>query len=55
VGGYCKPGTIRFYVDGKRYAGDPRAIQLTNHKEIAVVIGTPPKTIPSKGNFSPKP
>jgi hypothetical protein len=55
VGGYCKPDTIRFYVGGKKYAGDPRAIQLTNHKEIAVVIGTPPKTIPSKGNFSPKP
>jgi hypothetical protein len=55
VGGYCKSDTIRFYVNGKKYTGDPRAIKLTNHKEIAVVIGTPPKTIPSKGNFSPKP
>jgi hypothetical protein len=55
VGGYCKPDTIRVYVDGKKYAGDPRSIELTNHKEIAVVIGTPPKTIPSKGNFAPKP
>jgi len=53
VGGYCKPGTIRLYVNGKRYSGDPRAIQLTDHKEIAIVIGTPPKTIPSKGKFGP--
>jgi hypothetical protein len=55
VGGYCKPDTIRFYVNGNKYGGDPRAIQLTNHKEIAVVIGTPPNIIPSKGNFGPKP
>jgi hypothetical protein len=46
VGGYCKPDSIRFYVDGKRYTGDPRTILLTNLREIAVVIGTPPKTIP---------
>ena len=52
VGGYCKPTTIRLYVNGKRFAGDPRTIRLTDHKEVAVVIGTPPKKIPSKGNFS---
>ena len=49
VGGYCQPkAAIAFYVDGKPYTGDPRAIELTNLKEIAIVIGTPPKTIPSK-------
>jgi hypothetical protein len=49
VGGYCAPkATIAFYVDGKAYHDDPRAIQLTNLREIAIVIGTPPKKIPSK-------
>ena len=43
---------IEVFVDGNRFAGDPRAIQLTDHKEIAVVIGTPPKTIPSTADFS---
>jgi hypothetical protein len=47
VGGYCKPDSIVVYVNGKPYSGDPRTIQLVNHTEIAVVIGTPPKTIPS--------
>ena len=52
VGGYCRPSNIQFYVNGNRYKGDPRAIPLTNHKEIAIVIGTPPKKIPKTGDFS---
>jgi hypothetical protein len=49
VGGYCAPEIpVAFYVDGKPYTNSPRAITLTNLKEIAIVIGTPPKTIPSK-------
>jgi hypothetical protein len=52
VGGYCLPDGIEVFVNGRRYRGDPRAIALTNHKEIAIVIGTPPKTIPSKADFS---
>jgi hypothetical protein len=52
VGGYCRPTSIQVYVDGKRYAGSPRTIKLTNHKEIAIVIGTPPRQIPSKADFS---
>lgn len=48
VGGYCKPDNLEFFVNGKRYARDPRKILLVNHTEIAIVIGTPPKTIPSK-------
>jgi hypothetical protein len=52
VGGYCRPATIEFFVNGKRYGGDPRAILLTDRKEIAIVIGTPPAKIPSKADFS---
>jgi hypothetical protein len=53
VGGYCKPkAAIAVYVNGKRYAGDPRKIQLLDGREIAIVIGTPPAIIPSTGDFS---
>lgn len=46
VGGYCRPDSIAVYVNGKPFHGDPRTILLANHTEIAIVIGTPPKTIP---------
>jgi len=52
VGGYCRPTSIRVYVNGKPFTGDPRTIELTNHEEIAIVIGTPPKRIPKKADFS---
>jgi hypothetical protein len=39
------------YVNGQTSAGDPAAIVLREHQEIAVVIGTPPKQIPSTYNF----
>jgi hypothetical protein len=49
VGSFCKPKTpIAIYVDGDRDTGDPRAIGLENLREIAVVIGSPPASIPSK-------
>ena len=52
VGGYCKPDTsVLVYVDGKRFTGDPTTILLTDRKEIAIVIGTPPATIPKKVPF----
>ncbi len=51
VGGYCRPSNIEFFVNGNRYRGDPRAILLTDHKEIAIVIGTPPKKIPKAADF----
>ncbi len=43
VGGYCAGGgsQLRVYVNGKRVAGDPRGIVLTNRQEIAVVYGGP--------------
>ena len=53
AGGYCKPNwPVAFYVDGARYKGDPTKIALTNHKEIAVIIGKPPAQIPAAADFS---
>ena len=52
VGEYCSPEPIAFYVDGKPYTQDPRAIELTDRKEIAIVIGTPPAEIPETADFS---
>ena len=52
VGGYCKPkASILVYVDGAQDDGNPADIDLTDHKEIAIVIGTPPAKIPSKYSF----
>ena len=39
-------------MNGNRYRGDPRAILLTDRKEIAIVIGTPPKKIPKTADIS---
>jgi hypothetical protein len=52
VGEYCRPKRIAFYVNGKPYGRDPRAIELTDGKEIAIVIGTPPAQIPKTADFS---
>jgi hypothetical protein len=52
VGDYCDPKPVAFYVDGKPYTEDPRAIELTDQKEIAVVIGTPPPKIPKTADLS---
>jgi hypothetical protein len=52
VGEYCSPEPIAFYVDGKPYTEDPRAIELTDRKVIAVVIGTPPPQIPETADFA---
>jgi hypothetical protein len=49
VGGYCRPAApFTAYVDGDVYTGDPRQIELEDKREIAIVIGTPPTSIPSK-------
>src|SRR5262245_10949464 len=49
VGGYCTPKVpIQVYVDGKNALGDLRQIELSNLREIAIVIGTPPATIPTE-------
>jgi hypothetical protein len=53
VGGYCRPrAPIAFFVNGERYMKDPRAIGLADHREIAIVIGSPPARIPVRGDFS---
>ncbi len=52
VGEKCSPTPIAIYVNGELHAGDPGAIELTDHKEIAIVIGTPPAQIPSTVDFS---
>jgi hypothetical protein len=39
---------VKVYVDGKPSKGDPRAILLTDRREIAIVIGRPPPSIPSR-------
>jgi hypothetical protein len=52
VGGYCRqvtPWTV--YVNGQAHEGNPAALELKEHQEIAFVIGTPPKKIPSKYSF----
>lgn len=57
VGGYCrqvpagKATPWKLYVNGEPYTGDPAALVLKEHQEIAFVIGTPPKKIPSKYKF----
>jgi hypothetical protein len=52
VGESCSPTKIAVYVNGDLHAGDPRAIELTDHEEIAIVIGTPPPQIPKTADFS---
>jgi hypothetical protein len=48
VGGYCKPtASVLIFVDGNRFSGDPSTIELTDHKEIAIVIGSPPSSVPA--------
>jgi hypothetical protein len=49
VGSFCRPAVpIRVYIGGKPYGGDPRRILLADRREIAIVIGKPPKKIPAK-------
>jgi hypothetical protein len=48
VDDFCRPKTlIAFYVDGEKVSGDPRRIKLEDRREIAIVVGTSPDTIPS--------
>jgi hypothetical protein len=55
IGGYCATATnpLRFFVNGKRYIGDPNNIVLKNHQEFAIVYGKPPAKIPSSYNWGP--
>jgi hypothetical protein len=45
---YCKPAkSVIVYVDGQKFTGDPTTIPLSDRKEIAIVVGTPPGQIPN--------
>jgi hypothetical protein len=53
VATYCKPAkAIAVYVNGAPFTGDPRTIPLSNLKEIAIVIGTPPAQVPSTADWN---
>jgi hypothetical protein len=38
-------------VNGKQQTGNPAGLVLKSHQEIALVLGKPPKTIPSSYKF----
>jgi hypothetical protein len=42
IGGYCDSGdrTLRLFLDGKPYEGDPRSLELRDREEIVVTYGT---------------
>ena len=49
VGGYCRPrSSIAVFVDGQRLRTDPTDLIFEEGQEIAIVIGSPPKTIPQE-------
>jgi hypothetical protein len=59
AGGYCEPGTpVVGYVNGSRTHAPLTGIVLTRGEEIALVIGSPPATVPSSwdcnGQINPK-
>jgi len=49
IGAYCNG--LKWYVNGKLQAGNPQRYTLQSHDEIAIVVGKPPKTIPSRYQF----
>jgi hypothetical protein len=52
IGEFCTSDTnVAVYVNGEKQEGDPAAIRLDNHAEIAVIIGTAPAEIPSEWTF----
>jgi len=46
----CGKGKLHSFVDGKP-AADPNRVVLTQHQEIAVAFGPPPKPVPSSYRF----
>lgn len=53
VGEFCESETdIAVYIGGDEYDGDPADIELDDQLVIAIVIGTPPKQIPARADFS---
>jgi hypothetical protein len=49
----CAPATpVAIYVNGTKFTGDPTTIPLSDHKEIAAVVGTPPAQIPNTADWN---
>ncbi len=56
IGGYQNQGdkTLKVFVNGALYSGDPRQLALASHQEIVIAYGTDqelPNPIPSTYNF----
>lgn len=50
IGGYCSPDTkLEAYVNGTSYTEPISTIVLKRGEEIAIVIGSPPATVPELG------
>lgn len=49
VGTYC--GHVKWWVNGRRRTGDPAALILRAHQEIAIAAGPPPLVVPKSYRF----
>jgi len=49
IGAYCTG--FKWYVNGKQQTGNPQDYTLKPHDEVAIVVGKPPKKIPSSYQF----
>jgi hypothetical protein len=49
VGTYC--GHVKWWVNGRRRTGDPAALILKAHQEIAIAAGPPPLVVPKSYRF----
>jgi hypothetical protein len=49
LGKYC--GHLHWWVNGDEQTGNPANLALSQHQEIVIAAGTPPKHIPSKFNW----
>ena len=49
----CGDGKVHLFVSGKPTT-DPNRIVLSQHREIAVAFGPPPKSVPSSYRFPPR-
>ena len=47
TGDICPPDPIAVYVDGVKQTGPVTELVFKSRQEVALVLGTPPKTIPS--------
>jgi hypothetical protein len=49
VGSYC--GHLKWWVNGKPMTGNPAALNLKAHQEIAIAAGPPPLVVPKSYKF----